>query len=322
MTDELALGDLGTLGRQIGEGGQATVHLVPELRLPDATGDLVFKRYKGNQAAPNGLRAIVRVRSRMDVSTRGRLDQVAAWPARVVREGDAVVGVVMPLIPPSFFQERVKPSGKAANSPREVQNLFVAEKLTRRVGMPVPTMAERFAMCRDLAGALAFLHEQQIVFGDINAKNALFRMAPEPTVMLVDCDAVRIRGSAPVVRQLNAPDWSPPEGSVLTQATDVYKFGLFVIRMLSPGPQASTSRSPERIAGLLDQAGKHLLSATLALDGRSRPPASAWHRYFIRTTPVRRGEAVMALERLVPAVPKQSTTAWRRDPGTGKWIPV
>ena len=47
--------------------------------------------------------------------------------------------------------------------------------------MPAPDLGERFAICRDLAGALAFLHEHGVVFGDVNAKNALFRIGLEPT---------------------------------------------------------------------------------------------------------------------------------------------
>lgn len=325
MDDELDRSELGPLGPRLGAGGQAVVYLLPELRLPDAQGQLVYKEYKGSQVSPHGLRAIVRVRSRMPENLRAQLDAVAAWPARVVRDAGAIRGVVMPLIPDSFFQARTLPSGKAGRHPREVQNLFVAPSVAVRIGMPLVSFAERFAICRDLARALAFLHEHQIVFGDVNAKNALFRMHPEPTVMLVDCDAVRIRGSAPVVRQLNAPDWAPPEGDVLTQATDVYKLGLFVVRVLSPGPQASVARDPARTAAALDREGLQLLAATLGPAGRGRPPVSAWYSYFRKRTPARRTADVVAptpSAAPVRAVAPQRTSGWRRDPNTGRWVPA
>jgi hypothetical protein len=100
--------------------------------------------------------------------------------------------------------------------------------------------------------------------------------------MLVDCDAVRFRGSAAVTRQLNAPDWDPPEGgSVLTEATDLYKLGLFVLRVLNPGAQASTAREPRRADPLLRIGrGQEMLRAALSADPRHRPTAVWWRNYF------------------------------------------
>ncbi|MGW6441838.1 hypothetical protein [Lentzea sp. NPDC055074] len=323
MTDEVDLAELGEVGRQIGKGGQAIVYLAPGLTLPDVSGPLVYKAYLGQQSAPHGLRAIVRVRSAMDARDRQRLDTIAAWPVRVVRCEGRVVGVLMPLIPDSFFQERFLPTGRPSRDPREAQNLFVAPELAARLGMPSLTGADRLAVCRDLAGALSFLHDKGIVYGDVNAKNELFRLAPEPTVMLVDCDAVRIRGSAAVVRQLSAPDWDPPEGAVLTQATDVYKLALFVLRVLTPGPQASTARDPERVRRMLDGAGWDLLSRSLSVRAKDRPLASAWYAYLARRTPRRGSTAVdVAPAQLAEPRAPMVTSGWRRDPATGRWVPA
>ena len=316
MTDELDRSSVGRLGPQLGSGGQAVVYLAPDLRLPDVAGTLVFKQYKGNQVSPNGLRAIVGVRSKLDPVARQRLDSMAAWPVRVVRDAGRICGVVLPLIPDTFFQERVLPTGRHARGPREVQNLFVDPALAARLGMPGLTLAQRFGVCRDLAAALALLHENGVVFGDINAKNELYREQPVPTVMLVDCDAVRIRGSAPVVKQLSAPDWDPPEGAVLTQATDLYKLGLFVLRVLNPGPQSSTCRDPGRVVGKLDAEGRGLITAALGPVGAARPTAAVWSAYFAtRTVPVVAGQHRVRS-------PGVTTSGWRRDPATGRWVPA
>jgi serine/threonine protein kinase len=322
MDDELHRAELGDLGPKLGSGGQAVVYLVPSLRLPDTPSALVYKEYKGNQVSPHGLRAIVRVRSRMTPAAREQLNTLTAWPVRVVRDENGIRGVLMPLIPDSFFQDRFLPSGKADRHPREAQNLFVPPTVAARVGMPSVSLGDRFAICRDAAGALAFLHEHGIVFGDLNAKNELFRLAPAPMVMLVDCDAVRIRGSAAVVRQLNAPDWAPPEGGALTQATDVYKLGLFILRTLSPGPQASISRDPGR-ATPLDRQGMALLRTTVAASARDRPTAADWLRYLRLRTPSRRMPSMAARPPVpVPATAVQRTSGWRRDPRTGSWVPA
>lgn len=323
MNDEIDIAQLGQLGSRLGSGGQADVYLAPDLTLPDLAGQAVFKRYKGNQVSPNGLRAIVGVRSRLDDTNRAILDTLAAWPARVVRDAGAVCGVVMPLIPDSFFQERTLPTGRRTRDPREVQNLFVDPSIAERLGMPTPNLSQRFAVCRDLAAAITLLHKHGVVFGDLNAKNELFRLHPAPTLMLVDCDAVRIRGSAPVVRQLNAPDWAPPEGTVLSQATDLYKYGLFVLRTLSPGPQASTASDPRRVFDTLDAEGRALLAQALSATARDRPPAATWRSYFAkRSTPARAVTPANGRAPSVPVVAATTPTAgWRRDPQTGRWVP-
>lgn len=322
MTEEIDIGLVGQLGPRLGSGGQADVYLAPELTLPDIAGRVVFKRYKGNQVSPNGLRAIVGVRSRLDDTDRAVLDSLAAWPARVVRDAGAVCGVVMPIIPASFFQERTLPTGRRVRDPREVQNLFVDPSVAERVGMPTPNLSERFTVCRDLAAALAFLHKHGVVFGDLNAKNELFRLHPAPTLMLVDCDAVRIRGSAAVVRQLNAPDWAPPEGAVLSQATDLYKFALFVVRSLSPGPQASTARDPLRVCDVLDAEGRALVAQAMSAAGRERPAAATWRNYFAkRVSPARRTPTTNGQRQSAPTPEPTVTAGWRRDPATGRWVP-
>ena len=320
--DEIDRADLGDLGDRLGKGGQATVHRLPSLRLPDVAGEGVYKHYHVGHQPPHGLRAIVRARSKLAAPVRARLDEIASWPARVVIDRGVICGVVMPLIPGSFFDHRRLPSGKVSTLPREVQSLFIGPELAARAGLAFPDTTERLAVCRDLAGALALLHENGLVFGDINAKNELFRTGAAPSVMLVDCDAVRIRGSAPVVRQLNAPDWAPPEGAVLTQATDLYKLGLFILRTLSPGPQASTSRSPQRLRSVLDTEGRRLLGAALADLGRLRPQAAEWESYFADRTGLGAVPAQVKDAPVPQPVPVTTTAGWRRDPGTGRWVPA
>jgi hypothetical protein len=104
--------------------------------------------------------------------------------------------------------------------PREVQNLFVDPEPAQRVGTPLVPLNLRYAVCRDLAGALAFLHRHDIVVGDTNARTSCFvRPGWRRSCWWT---ATRFRGSAAVTRQLNALDWDSPEGgTVLTTATDL-----------------------------------------------------------------------------------------------------
>ncbi|WBB80603.1 protein kinase [Micromonospora sp. WMMD882] len=308
---------LGGLGPQIGEGGQARVFHAPGLTLPDAPGPLVVKEYKPGCAPPAGLRRLVAFRAGLDPDRRDRLDQLAAWPLRVVRDGDRTVGVVLPLIPDTFFQDRVLPgTGRRDLAPREVQNLLIPPARARQVGMPTPTVEQRLVICRDFAAALHFVHQHQLVVGDLNARNALFRTTGRPAVILVDCDAIRVRGR--VASQLNAPDWEPPEAQ-LTQSSDCYKFGLFVLRCLSTGEQRSTTRDPDRADAALDEEGRRLLRATLRAVPAERPTAWDWGSYLQfrltgRRLPPRPASPVRATGTV-------ATTGWVRDPVTGRWTP-
>ncbi|WP_433271273.1 hypothetical protein ACQPZF_11950 [Actinosynnema sp. CS-041913] len=304
--------EIGPLGALLGSGGQARVYSAPHAALPDVPGPLVYKQYKVGHAPPQGLAAVVRRRLRMDEDLRGRLDRSTAWPVRTVEERGDVLGVLMRLIPAAYFEDRVMPSGASARTLREVQHLFVDPERSLRLGMPVPGLAGRLLVCRDFALALHLLHRADLVVGDINPKNAVFQLVRRPCVMLVDCDAIRIKGAVAVVRQLNAPDWEPPEDT-LNQATDRYKFGLFVLRCLTPGPFASTARDPARLEGVLTGEGTRLARAALGDDPALRPSAQEWGRYF--------DSLLSPPERVAPPAPQQ-TGGWRRDPRTRRWVPV
>lgn len=314
----VGLDAVGPLGAPLGEGGQAKVYRAPHITLPDVPGPLVYKQYRAGHAPPHGLAAVVARRLRMDERTRQRLDLATAWPVRAVEEGGEVRGVLMRLIADDYFQDRVKPSGVAAHTLREVQHLFVDPGRAARLGMPAPTTAERVLVCRDLASVVHLLHRNDLVIGDLNPMNAVFRLTGRPCVMLVDCDSIRIKGAAAVVRQLNAPDWAPPE-SVLSQASDLYKFGLFVLRCLSPGPFASVTRDPGRVDAVLPGEGPRLLRDALSRDTGARTTAQTWGRYFDAVLTGSAGEPGARNGR--PA-DRAATPGWRRDPVTRRWVPV
>lgn len=309
---------LGTLGPKLGEGGQARVHAVPSLSLPDVAGPLVFKHYRpGHRPSAAGLEALVRRRMRMEARIRDRLDARAAWPVRTVEDDGQVCGVLMPLIPNDFFRTRHLPSGEPDKALCEWQHLFVDPERNRRLGMPAPTTRTRVLLCRDFASVLHLLHTNDFVVGDINAKNAVFRLNARPSVRFVDCDAIRVKGSAAVVAQLNAPDWDPPERS-LSQGTDLYKFGLLVLRTLCPGDGASLYRDPDHIRGVLDARGHRMLIDALGSAAARRPSAVDWGRYLdeaLRTSP---RPTVPT-----PAAPRpDSTPGWVRDPRSKQWVPI
>jgi hypothetical protein len=193
--DEFARDRLGRLGSLLGQGGQAKVYEAPGLRLADVHGPLVYKQYRPGHAGMHGPRRLVALRNGADPARQAQLDAVTAWPVRQVVDNGAVCGLLLPRIIDPFFHEIRLPSGLRKRLPREVQFLFVPPDKAQMLDLPVPSPVQRIAICRDFAAALEFLHDDmQVVFGDVNARNALYRLDEEPMVMFVDCDAARRHG--------------------------------------------------------------------------------------------------------------------------------
>ena len=289
---EVRFHDLGPM-TFINDGSQGRVHRLTHFQLPDCPGGVAFKEYKSSaNFVPAGVEAIVHLRSSLGDYDKKQLDAHAVWPLRVVKSSTgAVVGFLMPLIPREFVQigqsmmvdEHGNP--KEIRKEREIQFLFLDPSRAERLGFPQPNLEQRLRICRSFAEGIGFLAEHRVVFGDISAKNALFKVGDQPeenAVIFVDCDAVRVTGTGAGVSQLNSPDWEPPlaERKVLTQATDAFKFGLFIVRALSPGKEASTARDPARLDPIFDGRGRALLRRTLGDVARDRPSMSEWIAYF------------------------------------------
>lgn len=319
--DTVQRGDLGNL-TFIAEGGQGKVYKAADVHLPDCPGGLAYKEYKPNQVTAAGLEAIVAMRSKLGDADRKRLDSFAAWPVRVVKDHGQMVGILMPLIPERFVNDGVSTrTGERMRKEREVQYLFIAPNRCTSVGFPLVNLFQRYAICREFASALAFLAEHKVVFGDVNAKNALFNAGPDKNhgeIMLVDCDAVRVSGTSSAVAQLNSPDWEPPSGErqYLTHATDVFKFALFVIRTLSPGSGASGARNPQRVEKVLDAEGLRLLEASLSDDRHRRPKALEWAAYFTELSEGRPKQTVTAA---LPEKPAKRKSGWIKN-DQGMWV--
>ncbi|WP_026424287.1 hypothetical protein [Actinokineospora inagensis] len=279
------LADIGGLGDQLGRGGEATVHDAPGVRLADAPGPLVYKKYRAPQDRSDDLRRLVALRARLAEADRDFLDERTTWPLRVVESGGVPVGVLMRRIPVQFGDRVTSHVSKAMEwSIREVGFLFIdpARLGGRVVGRQVPTWEQRLGVCRDFAHLLDFYHRKlRVIFGDINARNELYRLDGRPSVLFIDCDGVRPSGAV-LSAQLNAPDWDPPGGGPLGLYTDRYKLGLYVLRSLAPGAQSSVRRDPAGAAGVLDAEGMGLL--TKAIDSsrahQEQPTAEEWWRYF------------------------------------------
>lgn len=269
-----------TIGERLGAGSQGVIYRVRKghgLGLPFEA--LIFKEFSpGIAVSGAALEHLSRFRDGLDDPGRRLIDAMTVWPLAIVEDDGRSVGYLMQEIPAPFLQPITTMAG-SETIPREVQHLFVSDALARRTLGETANRLERLAVARELAFVLGFLHRQELVFGDLSYKNAVYTLRPRPTVMLLDCDAVRARGQGSAVAQLHSPGWAPPEKGPQTIATDRYKLGLFVLRALTPGVNAQ-NRDPAKAEGALDREGMALLRRALAADPAERTSGREWVEYL------------------------------------------
>jgi DNA-binding helix-hairpin-helix protein with protein kinase domain len=284
---------------EIGRGGMATVFGLPSFFLPEApAASWVYKEYRSRcRPVPLfGMEALVRLRQALPAGQRQAFDRSFNWPSRVVvDDGPGAAGVILPLLPEDYFVVLRLSSGTTKRKPAEGQFLFMERAYCTRVGIEFPDDEQRRHLCRSLAYAFGLLERAGVVYGDLSARNLLFRLRPRPTVMLVDCDAVRLRGEAAAFgAQPHSPDWEPPEAlrardrrdgtgyNIQSQATDRYKLGLAILRMLTPGPRSSMNTDPAPARSHLPMHLFTLLCRSLSDDPAERPPAKTWYEELTR----------------------------------------
>lgn len=353
------------LGRlqPLGEGGQALIYRLPGYSMP-GEGPLVYKEYRAEprrRAGPAllpGLLALTDFRFRLSAGDRAELDQRAIWPLAVVTGDDGgAAGIVMREIPAEFFH---------GSEIREIQQLFNADADARARGFPTFDVATRLKLLARLAEAYMLLHRLDIIIGDVNAKNVVLSAGSKPRVLVVDTDSARKKGTqAAFGGQPHTQLWEPPETLAArrdhdhlvrsgtasagelsklgddwkrqTKETDVYKFGLMVVRVMDYGRYRSQNRNPDKarrvlLAMLGGTAARHL-DRTLGADPNSRPTMQDWY-YALRGRKVppaasgvdrraaqERGDAgATAAGRGAAASPATRTVGdWRFIEGTG-WV--
>lgn len=298
--DDLAISEDELAERaELGKGGMAVVYDAPSLILPDAPGERwVYKRYK-QRCRPISLYAmqqLVRHRAVLEPRVRAALDRSFTWPRRVVTDmGDGAAGVVLPRIPDRYFLSMTTSMGTRLTKPAEAQFLFQDSGYCAQMGIPYATDGQRRALVRSLCHAFSLLDHIDVVYGDLSALNLLWTLTPRPAVLAVDCDSVRVTGgAAPFGRQPHSNDWEPPEAqaarrsgrsaeyTIQNRATDRYKLGLAILRILTPGRRCSERLDPAAARSVLPAPLYTLLGRSLSVDPDERPPAREWYQAMTR----------------------------------------
>jgi serine/threonine protein kinase len=296
------------LGRTefIADGGFGEVFRVNDFTLPGDATKLAYKRFTSNhgEQAASAARAVA-YRAGLTSADRSELDDYSVWPRDLVEDAAGqVCGLLMPLIPADFFCQLASDTGQLTTRPCEMSWLIATDALRQKARMTLrpADSTERLILLARLVYAIGRLHKHGWVFGDLSFKNVMFALDP-PRVMLVDCDGAAALADAGRT-QASTPFWEPPESAVhaLQDAeTDCYKLGLAILRCLTPGKGASTSRNPTRITSELDAAGRTLIQRAVSPDRAARPTARELYRYLKARVASRITPPVIHYARLVPA---------------------
>jgi hypothetical protein len=278
-----------SLGRLtlIAEGGLGKVYRLGDYQLSGVPTALAYKKFKTKIASQaRSAERAVRFRDAISPDAQASLDQVAVWPRALVEDqGGTVIGLLMPLIPKVFFfRGNELLTGEEKDLARGIEWLFKdAEYVAKaQVDILYPDPAERLILLGKLVYAVGRLHKLGWVFGDISGKNAVWALRP-PRVLLLDCD-----GAAPLSDlsrdQGNTLTWEPPEFEATrrplqTEATDVYKLGLVILRALTQTVQA---RDPGRIVvgQGVDATGAMLIRRAVDRTPSVRPTARQLYDYL------------------------------------------
>lgn len=250
MIQQEALGPL----TKLAEGSQGMVYRAPDLQTEFAD-CMVFKEYdaettEANFSALAAMTALVEESLPFDQAQ--KLVSIAAWPCAVVANAAGPCGFVMPCIPENaaeFQQLLYEESAHAVND------------------------AQRYALLREVASGLAFLHKIGVCAGNISATSLLFSLIPRPAVYFLDCDAMRINGVS-ALPQAETRGWEVPPGEDLgTVYSDTYKLGLLALRLVAKEQDTrSLHRIPATTPGPLTQT----ITQSLTNEPHQRPLPETW----------------------------------------------
>ncbi|MGW0036372.1 hypothetical protein [Gordonia sp. NPDC003376] len=260
---------------KIAAGGQGVVYRASKVKT-SFTSNMVYKEYKPGVVGGlnrSALAAMPDFLERLGHSEASRLVEFAAWPCALVTHAGSVTGFVMPAIPAKFFMTINLVSGPKRVA-AEIQHIMNPRQVDANRGLKI-TDRQRIEVLKEVAAALAKLHARSVAVGDISPKNLLFSLSTSVSVYFIDTDAMRV-ASRSVATQLETPEWEVPSGEELATAqSDMYKFGLMVLRVLV-GDQGT--RNPDQLPAKTPSAIKTAVRASISGSKAGRPSAAQWHQ--------------------------------------------
>lgn len=193
------------LSKEIGRGGEGAVYSVQD------NDGIVAKIYNTRPSDKKIKKLLIMISMKS-----AALQEIAAWPIdAIVDEHGGFVGIIMQkILSRSQIHKLYTPSDRNRYFPRADYRFVVH-------------------VCCNIARAIAIIHSQKQVIGDINCGNLL--VANDGTVMLIDCDSFQIQDGGEIFTcDVGSELYLPPELQNrpldgLIRVTDHDRFGLAVL---------------------------------------------------------------------------------------------
>lgn len=292
--------ELGTL-TPVDDPGAFTAEYRTNYRLPGYPVALAFFQVEsplpGESLRRSGrdLAETIRLRRDLDTPSRTRLDGVASWPLEQVTDAGRTVGWLVPRTPEEFLLDFDTPTRPRVRRPQLLEWMLASPMQAAVAGYRADARDAvlRLSVLANLVYAVATLHRHGMVYGDLSLRSAAFS-ASDARVRLLDCHAVAAVTN-PGRDQRNTPHFLPPECQAVgvhehargnphlqDQATDVYKLGLCIVRVLSRGPGSTQLRTADHLTEVLDTETMAAVNGALSVDPSARPSAGALYSHLSR----------------------------------------
>ena len=330
--EELSQSDPVRLGLdKVGHGGQATVYRLPADMRVKGCDRLVYKRYAPS-AMLRERRTAIRVSLEQLIASyddlgslphgtklKQDIDAHAAWPLAVVEAADGSIGVVERLVDARFL-------GGPDSGRVECLEMWIRDKsathLIDEAGLNRLTDGGRRRAALQILAYYAMLHGLGFVIGDISFSNIMLFVpesgqAERVNVGFIEVDTYRHVRRAGGMPQGTSPTFTVPEADtwlersdhaeseserryaqakslLQTQASDVYKAALVVLRLFSDEERFPTSircvrgdRHRERLRRVWSETAIRALEDALEDDPAVRPTMDDLYWAFCTGRPVR-----------------------------------
>jgi hypothetical protein len=193
----------------------------------------LLKEYRTDLSAAEAaqLDDLIAVPGSMTSTDQALVDANTSWPAARVVDGDRTVGVCLPWAPLEYFATIRSPSGRTRTKIVHIDLLAQPDDRIRKLGLPVPTMADRLAVCASVTAVAALFERLGLAYLDWSYANA-FWGCESRTAYVIDVDGC---SSAPR-RQIETPGWPDPlvpQGTIAGNSVDRYRVARLVAHCLT-----------------------------------------------------------------------------------------
>ncbi|ROZ50162.1 hypothetical protein EEB13_10120 [Rhodococcus sp. WS3] len=239
-----------------------------------------------------------------------KLMRWSVWPKALVVENGNALGLAMKLIPPTF-EFMVNLSCGPSPCLYSADFLFGSVDSQKSVGAPTPDTMEKALFVVQLMLAMKHFHTNDLVIGDFSPRNIVVsnpEKVPASTKggrfhpKFLDVDSFRLAGESAPIAQPDTPLWFAPEKQITrdelkrmikggktpaetahlrarlaiqNKASDVFKFGLFVLRLFDGTDDAMSlyhsTRSEATLKKLFGTKRSQLLLSTISENPAARP---------------------------------------------------